>query len=39
VEIAARSPYTRATLPTVPGRGDTQCLSNCRCRLDIVKGG
>ena len=27
------SPYTKDTLPTVPGAGDTQCLSQCRCRI------
>lgn len=43
--LAANSPYAkpgdivvdRDTLPTVPRRGDTQCLSNCKCYLEYVK--
>lgn len=35
IRIAANGPYTRETLPTVPRRGDTRCLSNCQCSLDI----
>jgi hypothetical protein len=34
-ELAAGSPYTVATLPTVPSRGDTPCLGNCKCFLDF----
>lgn len=33
ISIAARSPYTKRTLPTVPKAGDTQCLSHCKCTL------
>jgi len=29
------SPYTRATLPSVPGDGATQCRGNCRCYLEV----
>lgn len=39
--IAARSPYTKATLFTHPGNGDTECLGNCKCflkRTDGVEG-
>ena len=31
--LAANSPYSKRTLPTVPRSGLTQCLSNCRDRL------
>ena len=31
--MAANSPYTKASLPTVPRAGDTRCLSNCKCRI------
>lgn len=33
VELASGGPYTRDTLPTTPRAGDTQCISNCKCRL------
>jgi len=33
--IYAGSPYTKETLPSVPGAGHTRCLTNCRCRLWI----
>lgn len=36
-QIAIGGPYTRETLPTVPGAGDTACLTRCRCRL-VVRG-
>lgn len=32
-ELAAGSPYTPETLPTFPGAGDTECLTNCYCSL------
>lgn len=31
--LAALSPFTIDTLFTHPGEGDTQCLSNCTCKL------
>lgn len=31
--IAAGSPYTAATLPTYPGNGETECITNCKCVL------
>lgn len=31
--IAAGGPYTKETLYTTPGAGDTPCLGNCKCRL------
>ena len=31
--IAANSPYTKKTLPTVPRACDSRCLSNCACSL------
>jgi len=34
--LARRSPYTRATLPTVPGAGDTRCKTNCMCFLEVA---
>lgn len=33
--LAAGSPYTPATLRTVPGAGATECLSHCKCTLVI----
>ena len=33
LELEARGPYTRSTLPTTPRAGDTVCLSNCGCSL------
>jgi len=35
VALAEGSPYTVATLPTVPGAGETRCLSNCKCTLEF----
>lgn len=43
--LAANSPYAKPgdgtidldPLPTVPRRGDTQCISNCKCYLEYVK--
>ena len=35
LELAAGSPYTKETLPTFPKRGDTQCLTNCKCTLEL----
>lgn len=31
------SPFTAETLPTTPKAGSTRCLSNCWCRLRVVK--
>lgn len=36
IELAANSPYTANTLPTLPGAGATQCRSNCQCTLESV---
>lgn len=33
LELEARGPYTRDTLPTQPGAGATRCRSNCGCTL------
>lgn len=38
-EMAAGNPYSAAMLPTVPGAGDTRCLSQCACSLHLVGGG
>lgn len=37
-ELARNSPYTKATLPTVPGSGATQCFVNCLCHLETADG-
>ncbi|MFZ5986381.1 MAG: hypothetical protein ACOYWZ_04535 [Bacillota bacterium] len=40
IELAAGSPYgVDNPLPTHPGAGDTVCLSNCKCYLEIEKDG
>jgi hypothetical protein len=31
--LARNGPYTKASLPTTPSAGATQCLTNCNCRL------
>ena len=36
--IAASGPYTRQTLPAVPGQGLTRCSHNCCCVLVFVPG-
>jgi hypothetical protein len=36
LSIAARNPYTKKTLPTVPKAGATICISNCRCSLNYI---
>ena len=36
--IAASGPYTRHTLPTYPGQGQTACRTNCCCFLTFVPG-
>ena len=36
--ISAERPFTRETLPTTPGQGETECLHNCRCHLVFVRG-
>jgi len=33
--LASQSPFTKANLPTVPRIGETKCLSNCKCQLQI----
>lgn len=33
--ISSGSPYTWDTLPTTPQAGDTECLFNCKCHLEI----
>lgn len=33
--IAGDGPYTRESLPTLPGAGETDCLCNCACYLKI----
>lgn len=41
IALAARSPYTADSIPTVPSNSDTICRSRCRCaiiRSDGVKG-
>ena len=35
IKLAAGSPYTKTTLPTVPRSGDSRCLSNCKCFLEF----
>ena len=35
--LSASSPFTRATLPTLPGNGDTVCKTNCCCYLVFVR--
>jgi hypothetical protein len=40
-DLADLSPYTKESLPSPPGSGDTECLGNCDCELvrsDGVKG-
>lgn len=39
VYMASINPYTRRSLWTVPGDGDTECLTNCRCRILIEDDG
>jgi hypothetical protein len=36
--LAEGSPYTNATLPTVPCNGDTPCLTSCDCFLETETG-
>jgi hypothetical protein len=31
--MAENGPYTKQNIPTVPRSGNTQCLSNCGCRI------
>ncbi len=35
IRISAAGPYNRDTLPTVPRKGDTRCLMNCQCHLEV----
>jgi len=35
--VLATKTYTWQTLPTTPGAGDTECLFNCACHLEIEK--
>lgn len=37
-ELASRSPYRVDTIPTWPGRSETQCLSRCRCDVHTATG-
>lgn len=36
IRLANGSPYTAKTLPTVPGAGATECLSHCKCTLEVM---
>lgn len=36
--LAASGPYTRNTLPTYPGAGQTKCATNCCCHLVFIGG-
>lgn len=36
IDLANGSPYTPDTLPTTPRKGETQCLTNCKCFLEIT---
>jgi len=36
--LAANSPYTKWNLPTTPRSGDTRCVSNCLCKLEVNLG-
>jgi hypothetical protein len=36
--LSAASPFTSATIPTLPGNGDTICRTNCCCYLVFVNG-
>jgi len=38
MDIAAASPFTKLDLPTVPRAGDTECLWNCNCTLELLGG-
>ena len=37
-ELADASPYTTATIPTYPGKGETLCGRACRCSVDTEGG-
>jgi len=37
VELNALSPFRKRDLPTTPRAGDTRCLFNCHCTLQLVK--
>lgn len=34
IMLSRNSPYTKMTLPSIPGLGDTMCLVNCQCKLE-----
>ena len=36
LDLAEGSPYTKETLPTVPRRGDTRCITACKCTLEFT---
>lgn len=36
MSLADASPFSKATLPVVPGSGGTQCLYNCGCFLEYA---
>lgn len=38
IVLASQSPYRKWTLPTVPRAGDTECRSNCKCKLYFKHG-
>ena len=35
LDLASGNPYTWDTLPTTPKAGDTECIYNCKCHLEI----
>jgi len=37
IALEAANPFTKATLPIVPGAGGTQCLFNCGCHLEFTQ--
>ncbi|NIX55345.1 MAG: hypothetical protein GWN14_05280 [candidate division Zixibacteria bacterium] len=37
LSLESFNPWTRASLPTVPGAGDTRCLGRCKCHLEYRK--
>ena len=37
ISLNQANPYTKATVPTVPGAGATKCIFNCGCHLEYKK--
>lgn len=35
IQLSSGNPYTWETLPTTPRAGDTECLMNCQCHLQV----